>query len=150
MVRIASPILLGAGGWCLGLLIVLTAFPEIPLNDQRLVAASVAIPIALAAYGSWVDRDWPPRVKAVGAAAGSVGALLGGWLGYAAGDGLPAVVTTIVGAAVGANLVLVVLDVVRGRAGRGRMAPIVLPAEPGAVPAPRAGPPASQSTPSSP
>ena len=43
------------------------------------------------------------------------GALIGAWLGFQAGTGLLAVVTTIVGAAVGANLTLLVLDIARGR-----------------------------------
>lgn len=40
---------------------------------------------------------------------------LGGWFGFHAGTGLLAVVTTIVGAALGANLVLIALDSLGGR-----------------------------------
>ena len=43
----------------------------------------------------------------------SSGALVGGWLGYHATPGLFAVLTTIAGAAVGGNLTLLVLDIVR-------------------------------------
>jgi hypothetical protein len=42
-------------------------------------------------------------------------ALVGAWLGFHAATGLMAVVTTIVGAAVGANLALLSLDISIGR-----------------------------------
>ena len=52
----------------------------------------------------------------VGLAGATAGALVGAWLGFHATAGLLAVVTTIVGAAVGANLTLLLLDIARGRA----------------------------------
>ena len=42
-------------------------------------------------------------------------ALAGAWLGFHAGTGLLAVITTIVGAAAGANLGVLTLDLVWGR-----------------------------------
>ncbi len=53
-----------------------------------------------------VDLD-----RAVGLAAAIGGALLGGWLGFHAAEGLAALLTAIVGATAGANLLLVALDV---------------------------------------
>ena len=47
-------------------------------------------------------------------------ALAGAWLGFHAGTGLLAVITTIVGAAAGANLGVLTLDLVWGRQVRDR------------------------------
>jgi hypothetical protein len=46
------------------------------------------------------------------------GALTGAWLGFQATSGLLAVITTIVGAAAVANLILLVLDIARDRSAR--------------------------------
>jgi hypothetical protein len=50
------------------------------------------------------------------------GALLGAWLGFHATQGLPALLTTIVGAIAGANLLLLVLDLSEDRQQRGWVA----------------------------
>jgi len=60
---------------------------------------------------SWVNRDWSAKTKATGFAAAAGGALVGAWLGFNATTGLLALITTIVGAAVGANLTLIALDI---------------------------------------
>ena len=52
-------------------------------------------------------------------------ALAGAWLGFHAGTGLLAVITTIVGAAAGANLGVLTLDLVWGRQVRVRPAETV-------------------------
>jgi zinc transporter ZupT len=57
-----------------------------------------------------VHRDWTAQDKGVGLAAAVAGALVGGWLGFLATGGLMALVTAILGAAAGANLVLILLD----------------------------------------
>jgi hypothetical protein len=41
-------LLLGIGGWCLGALVVLTALPTVPVDDQVLAVISVGLPVALA------------------------------------------------------------------------------------------------------
>jgi hypothetical protein len=50
--------------------------------------------------------------------AATTGALIGAWLGFNATTDLLALVTAIVGAAAGANLILLVLDIVREQAAR--------------------------------
>jgi uncharacterized membrane protein YfcA len=67
-----------------------------------------------------VDRDWSG--KGVGFAAAAPGALAGAWLGFHAAADLLALVTAIVGAAVAANLILIVLDISRDRSVRNRFA----------------------------
>jgi hypothetical protein len=95
--RSVYPIVLGLGGWFLGVLIVLTTMPGVPLDDQLLAVLSVGMPIGLGIYYAWVDRDRSARTRTAG---------------------LVALVTSIVGAAVGANLILLVLDIARERSAR--------------------------------
>jgi pimeloyl-ACP methyl ester carboxylesterase len=120
--RSLYPLLLGLGGWFLGVLIVLTALPTVPLDDELLAALSIGVPIGLGIYFAWVNASWSVRTKSIGFAATAVGALAGGWLGFNVLEGLFALVTTIVGAAVGANLALLALDVVWDRQARDRFA----------------------------
>ena len=56
--RSLYPIVLGLGGWFLGVLIVLTTMPGVPLDDALLAALSVGVPIGLGIYFAWVNRDW--------------------------------------------------------------------------------------------
>jgi pimeloyl-ACP methyl ester carboxylesterase len=115
-------VLLGLGGWFIGLLIVLTALPTVPVDDELVASLSVGLPIALGVYFAWVNRDWAGDVKAIGFAAATVGALVGAWLGFNVMEGLFALVTAIVGAIVGANLSLLALDIVWDRQARDRFA----------------------------
>ncbi len=108
--RTVYPIVLGLGGWFLGVLIVLTTMPGVPLDDELLAALSIGFPIGLGIYLAWVNRDWSARTKVTGFAAAVVGALIGAQLGFSATEGLLAVVTTILGAAAGGNLTLLALD----------------------------------------
>jgi len=101
--------------WFLGALLVLTRMPTVPLDSDLLVGLSVGLPVGLGIYFAWVHRDWPARTKATGLSAALGGALVGAWLGFHAGAGLLAVITTIVGAAVGANLTLIAFDIIRDR-----------------------------------
>jgi hypothetical protein len=121
-VRSVYALLLGLGGWFVGLLIVLTVLRTVPLDDELLGALSVGAPIGLAIYFAWVHRDWSPTTKATGFAAVTGGALVGAWLGFNAMDGLFALVTTMVGAVAGANLTLVALDTAWDRQVRDRFA----------------------------
>jgi pimeloyl-ACP methyl ester carboxylesterase len=130
VLRSVYPVVLGAGGWLLGALIVLVALPTVPLDDELLAALSIGIPIGLGIYWAWVDRDWPARARTIGLSAAMASALVGGWLGFHATGGLLGVMTTVVGAAVGANLALIALDIVRDRSAAelavrtGRPAPV--------------------------
>jgi len=103
----------GFGGWVIGVLAVMIARPGVPVDDQLLVVASVGVPVGLAAYLAWVHRDSSARSKGVGLAAAAGGALVGAWLGFQATAGLMALVTAILGAVAGANLVLILLDMAR-------------------------------------
>jgi pimeloyl-ACP methyl ester carboxylesterase len=107
-------LVLGLGGWFVGALIVLTALPTVPLQDELLGSLSVGVPIGLAIYFGWVKRDWSGRTKAIGFAAAAGGALVGAWLGFnvtSAGFGLLAPLLAIPGAVVGANLTVLALDI---------------------------------------
>jgi pimeloyl-ACP methyl ester carboxylesterase len=109
--RSLYPIVLGLGGWFLGVLIVITAMPGTPLDAELLAAFSVGLPIGLGVYLAWVDRGWDAKTKSTGFAAAVGGALVGAWLGFHASEGLLALITAIAGAAVGGNLILLGLDI---------------------------------------
>jgi pimeloyl-ACP methyl ester carboxylesterase len=109
--RSLYPIVLGLGGWFLALLIVITTMPGTPLDDGRLATLSVGLPIGLGVYFAWVNRDWTARTKTTGFAAAVTGGLAGAWLGFHAVADLLALVPAIVGAAVGANLILLALNI---------------------------------------
>jgi len=111
-------IVLGLGGWFLGVLIVITTMPGLALDDELLAALSVGVPIGLGVYLAWVHGDWSATTRATGFAAAMAGALVGGWLGFNATEGMLALVTAIVGSAAGANLFLILLDIAEGRPGR--------------------------------
>jgi pimeloyl-ACP methyl ester carboxylesterase len=120
LMRSLYPIVLGLGGWFAGVLLVITTMPGVPLDDQRLATLSVGLPVALGIYYAWLNRDWPARTRLTGFVAAVVGGLVGAWLGFQAGADLLALVTAIVGAAVAANLSLIVLDIARGQSVRDR------------------------------
>ena len=118
--RSVYPLVLGWGGWSLGALIVLTTMPGVHLDDELLATVSVGVPVGLGIWLAWVNRDWSAPAKTTGFAAAAAGALIGAWLGFRAATGLLAVITAIAGAAAGANLLLLVLDISRERRARGR------------------------------
>jgi len=80
------------------------------------------VPVGLGLYLAWVNGDWSARTKATGFAAAAGGALLGAWLGFNATDVPLTLLTAIVGAAVGGNLTLVLLDIAWDRQARDRFA----------------------------
>src|SRR5579862_6497863 len=112
-VRSLYPVLVGLGGWCLGALVVLTTLPTVPIDDQVLTVISVGLPVALTVYCGWLKRDSSPTIKLAGLGTVLSGALVGALLGFNATTGLMAAITTIIGAAAGANLGLIALDVAR-------------------------------------
>jgi pimeloyl-ACP methyl ester carboxylesterase len=120
--RSVVPIVLGLGGWFLGALIVLATMTWVSLDNQALATLSVGSPVGLGIYLAWTHRDWSDTTKIGGFAGAMGGALVGGWLGFHSTAGLLAILTTIVGAAVGANLVLIILDISRAQSER-RLAP---------------------------
>jgi pimeloyl-ACP methyl ester carboxylesterase len=112
--RSVFPIVLGLGGWFLGVLIVMTAKAGIPLDDELFVAVSAGVPIGLGVYLAWVNRALPTSTKTIGLVAAAGGALVGASMGYNAAEGMAALLTTIVGSAVGANLLLILFDASEG------------------------------------
>jgi pimeloyl-ACP methyl ester carboxylesterase len=116
--RSLAPVVLGLGGWCLGVLIVLVVWPSVPLDDDRLAVCAVAVPIAAGIALAWLDPAGTRYRKAAGIAAAGVGALLGAWLGFHATSGILAVLTAIAASAAAANLALIGLDTWTGRAQR--------------------------------
>jgi uncharacterized membrane protein YdfJ with MMPL/SSD domain/pimeloyl-ACP methyl ester carboxylesterase len=111
LLRSLYTLVLGLGGWFAGIVIVQVAFPAVALDDSLLAVLSIGVPIGLGVYLAWVNRDLPAGARTTGFLAATAGALLGAWLGFNATTGLMAVVTTIVGAAVGANLTVLALDI---------------------------------------
>lgn len=101
-------------------MIVVTTSPGVSLGDATLAVFPVGVPIGLGIYWAWVHRDWSPRTSIAGFGAAVGGSLVGAWLGFSATAGLLALITTIVGAAVGANLALITLDIAWDRSGRPR------------------------------
>jgi pimeloyl-ACP methyl ester carboxylesterase len=125
VLRSVYPIVLGLGGLCLGVLVALTEIPTVPITDELLVALSVGLPIGLGVYLAWVGPDRSGHTKATGFAAAAGGALIGAWLGFnvtSAGFGFFAPLLAIVGAAVGANLTVLGLDIAWDRQARARFA----------------------------
>jgi uncharacterized membrane protein YdfJ with MMPL/SSD domain/pimeloyl-ACP methyl ester carboxylesterase len=115
LLRSLYTLVLGLGGWFAGVVIVQLAFPAVPLDDVFLAVLSIGVPVGLGIYLAWVNRDLPARERTIGFGAAMSGALAGAWLGFNAGTGLIAVLTTIVGAAVGANLIVLAIDISRDR-----------------------------------
>jgi pimeloyl-ACP methyl ester carboxylesterase len=122
VLRSVYSLVLGLGGWFIGLIVVLEAFPTVPLDNNLLAGLSIGLPIGLGTYWAWVNRDWAAKTKTMGLSGATAGALVGAWLGFNAAAGLMAVITTIIGAAIGANLILLFLDISWDRSVRDRFA----------------------------
>jgi pimeloyl-ACP methyl ester carboxylesterase len=116
VLRSLYPIVLGLGGWFLGVLVVLTTMPGVPVDNELLAMLSVGVPVGLGIYWAWVDSESSRRTKAIGLAAAVGSAILGAQLGFHATADLMALVTAILGAIAGANLTLIVFDMYRSRA----------------------------------
>jgi pimeloyl-ACP methyl ester carboxylesterase len=124
--RSAYAPVLGLGGLFAGILIVLTALPTVPLNDELLASLAVGIPVGLGVFFAWVSPDWSSRTKATGFAVALGGALVGAWLGFNvtdAGFGILAPFVSVIGAVVGANAVVLGLDIAWDRQAHRRIAP---------------------------
>jgi pimeloyl-ACP methyl ester carboxylesterase len=124
LMRTLYPVVLGLGGWFMGVLIVVTAMPGTPLDDELLVALSIGVPIGLGVYFAWVHRAFPAKRKWAGVALATGGGTAGAWLGFHATVDLLALVTAIVGATGGSNLGLVLFDIALTRRARDPLAEI--------------------------
>jgi uncharacterized membrane protein YdfJ with MMPL/SSD domain/pimeloyl-ACP methyl ester carboxylesterase len=125
LLRSLYTLVLGLGGWFAGVTVALLAFPTVPLDDAGLAVFSIGVPVGLGIYLAWVNRDLQGRARTIGFVTSLGAALVGAWLGFHASTGLMAVITTIIGAAVGANLGVLTLDLVWARPIRGRSAETV-------------------------
>ncbi|MEV0386739.1 alpha/beta fold hydrolase [Nonomuraea sp. NPDC050643] len=121
--RVLTPVFLGLGGWFLTVLIVPSLWPAAFFGDLLMTVPPMGTAIGLGAYWAWVHRDWAPRARYRGLAAALAGALAGAWSGFSVAEGLTGAMTTITGAAITANLALLILGIVddrRARMGRSR------------------------------
>jgi len=122
VLRSVYTVVLGLGGWLLGVVVVISTTHGVPVDGDLFSAVTVGVPIGLGVYLAWVRRDWAGRVKAIGFAAALAGALVGAWFGFNVTSDLAALLTTIAGAAVGANLVVILLGIAWDRQGCDRFA----------------------------
>jgi hypothetical protein len=120
LLRSLYTVVLGLGGWFAWVVLVELAFPEMALDDALLAVLSIGVPVGLGIYLAWVDRSRSAGVRTIGFLAATAGALVGASLGFHAATGLLAVVTTIVGAALGGNLTVLALDISVGQQVRER------------------------------
>lgn len=110
-IRSLSPVVFGLGGWFLGVLFSMTLWPSLSVTAQFFVAVSVGVPIWIGAYAGWANPHTTAEVRPKAILASGVGALVGAWLGFHAADGFLSLITSIMGAAAGTNLALLVLDI---------------------------------------
>jgi len=108
--RTIVPVVLGLGGWFGAALVVLTLWPALSLTSELLEILAPSGLISLGLYLAWTHRDWDRATKSLGLLAAIAGALLGGWLGYAAISGLFGLVTTTIGAVAASNLALIAVS----------------------------------------
>jgi pimeloyl-ACP methyl ester carboxylesterase len=125
--RSVYPVVLGLGGWFFGALIVLTTMSGVSLDNALIATLSVGVPIGLGVYFAWVNGDWSAKTRTTGFAAAMAGALIGASLGFNATSGFLVIVTAIVGAAVGANLILLAIDTTWDRSDRSRFPAVGVP-----------------------
>jgi pimeloyl-ACP methyl ester carboxylesterase/uncharacterized membrane protein YeaQ/YmgE (transglycosylase-associated protein family) len=110
MLRSLYPIVLGLGGWLAALLVVVTTMPTVPLAETLLAALSIGVPVGLCVSFAWTNRDWSVMTKSAGVTAALGGALMGAWFGFGVTEDLTRLFTAVVGSVVGANLLLLILD----------------------------------------
>ncbi|WP_188189450.1 alpha/beta fold hydrolase [Nonomuraea sp. SYSU D8015] len=113
--RILTPVFLGLGGWFLAVLAMMILWPAGFIGDLLLIAPPMGAAIGLGTYLAWVHRDRAPSTRRLGLAVALAGSLLGAWFGFSATEGLAATMTTLTGAAIAANLGLLILDLVWDR-----------------------------------
>jgi pimeloyl-ACP methyl ester carboxylesterase len=104
----------GVGGWCFGVLVVLIAWPSVSVANQLLAVVSIGAPVALAVYLASARRTWRRSITATELVAAAAGAAGGAWLGYHAVSGMFSAFTAAIAATLGANLAVLVRDIAQG------------------------------------
>jgi pimeloyl-ACP methyl ester carboxylesterase len=111
VIRSLYVLVLGVGGWFLGVLVALTWLPTVPLDSAVLAGLSIGLPVGLGVYLAWYRSELEARARAIGLAGSLAAGLVGAWLGLQAVAGLYGVVTAAIGATAAANLTLLGLDI---------------------------------------
>jgi pimeloyl-ACP methyl ester carboxylesterase len=115
---IVVPLVMGLGGWFLAWLVVMTFWPSVPVTSPLVMTISMGLPIAVGTYWAWVEGDAPSSLRMSGLGLGLLGGLVGAWIGLHATTGMVVPLTAIIGAAITANLALVLRSIVWDRTDR--------------------------------
>lgn len=116
------PFVVGFGGWCFVVLLVMIIWPSVSLDNTLVSVLSIGVPIGLGTYWAWVQPDWLASRRTIGFWAALGGGLLGAWIGFTSAPGLLAVITTIVGATIITNLAFIALSIAWDRSPQDRVA----------------------------
>lgn len=108
--RALLPVVLGLGGWFLGVLLALPLWPWLALDDAWIVVPGVGLPVGAGIALAWLNPTGWGRRQSAGLPLALCAALAGAWLGDQAVAGPPAILTTIAGATAAANLALLMID----------------------------------------
>jgi pimeloyl-ACP methyl ester carboxylesterase len=121
LLRSVYPIVLGLGGWSLGVLLVLLSGLPITLDNQALAVFGTGAAVGLGVCWAWTGAG----TAGSGAVAASVAAALAGaWLGFHATGGFTGFLTATVGALLAANVLLIGLDIAREQAAQRVVPPL--------------------------
>ncbi|MDT7572829.1 MAG: hypothetical protein QOE05_3003 [Actinomycetota bacterium] len=104
----------GLGGFALGVLVLLTAWPTVDIAYAPVDVLAIAGPVAVVVYLAWVHRSWRRSIRVAGLCAVTAGAVGGAWLGLQVAPGMTAALTAVLGAVLGANAALLAHDIARG------------------------------------
>jgi pimeloyl-ACP methyl ester carboxylesterase len=111
--RSLGAVVVGLGGCVVGVLLAYTLLPGVPLAGVPLVSLSAGAPVGLAVHLARTDRAPGRTARWAGLTTALGGALAGAVLGSYAVEGPLTFLTAIVGAVLGANLSVLVLDLAK-------------------------------------
>jgi pimeloyl-ACP methyl ester carboxylesterase len=133
LVRSVFAFVAGLSGWMLAVIVDLATSAGVPVDDPSMAMVTIAVPVALSAYHGWSDGRRIRRNRMTGLAAAVASAIIGARLGFAAADGVLALITAAAGSVAGANLALIIRDTWAGEdtrpARRPRERPVAPPAD---------------------
>jgi hypothetical protein len=114
LARSAIAPLAALGGWATAVLLIFTLAPSVPIAGPPLVITTMAAPAAIVVYSAWNRRGYAAAVRRAGMGVITLGAALGALLGLQAAPGFMGALTAAIGAGLGANLAVLIRDVVSG------------------------------------